>query len=110
MIHLFPSHASVAPVVGGASLRAAWPSRLTLTLAVIALMMGGVGCKGRGSDAGEGTTPDGEEEDVLTSMEDRVRCESVAPVTRGIDVNNDGWDDLLIGNGMVTSADDPDDL
>ena len=27
-----------------------------------------------------------------------------------VDINNDGWDDLLIGNGMVTSADDPDDL
>ncbi|MEZ6120735.1 MAG: hypothetical protein R3C28_29740 [Pirellulaceae bacterium] len=26
------------------------------------------------------------------------------------DINNDGWEDLLIGNGMVTSQDDPDDL
>ena len=27
-----------------------------------------------------------------------------------VDINNDGWDDLLVGNGMVTSKDDPDDL
>jgi hypothetical protein len=27
-----------------------------------------------------------------------------------VDINNDGWDDLLVGNGMVTSVDDPDDL
>ncbi len=27
-----------------------------------------------------------------------------------VDINNDGWEDLLVGNGMVTSADDPDDL
>lgn len=26
------------------------------------------------------------------------------------DINNDGWDDLLVANGMVTSADDPGDL
>lgn len=53
------------------------------------------GCKGRGGgDAtGDGTTP-GEEEPVLTSMEDRVRCESLAPVTRGVDVNNDGRADI----------------
>jgi hypothetical protein len=27
-----------------------------------------------------------------------------------VDLNNDGWDDLLVANGMVTSQDDPDDL
>ncbi|MCA9172416.1 MAG: VCBS repeat-containing protein, partial [Planctomycetales bacterium] len=27
-----------------------------------------------------------------------------------VDINNDGWEDLLVGNGMVTSKDDPDDL
>lgn len=27
-----------------------------------------------------------------------------------VDINNDGWEDLLVGNGMVTSVDDPDDL
>lgn len=27
-----------------------------------------------------------------------------------LDFNNDGWDDLLVANGMVTSADDPNDL
>ena len=26
------------------------------------------------------------------------------------DLNNDGWEDLLVGNGMITSADDPGDL
>ncbi|MCA9199885.1 MAG: VCBS repeat-containing protein [Planctomycetales bacterium] len=26
------------------------------------------------------------------------------------DINNDGWEDLLVGNGMVTSQGDPDDL
>jgi hypothetical protein len=27
-----------------------------------------------------------------------------------VDINNDGWEDLVVGNGMVTSEDDPDDL
>jgi hypothetical protein len=26
------------------------------------------------------------------------------------DLNNDGWQDILSGNGMITGAEDPDDL
>src|SRR5690606_3055951 len=54
-----------------------------------------VGCKNRGgSDAsGDGTTPE-EEEEVLSSMDDRVRCASLGPITDGIDVNNDGRADI----------------
>ena len=75
-----------------ASYRVRRPSLLCAALVLMAVSV--AGCKGRGGSdgTGDGTTP--EEEEVLTSMEDRVRCESQAPVTHGIDVNNDGRADI----------------
>jgi hypothetical protein len=62
----------------------------SLVLASVAI----AGCRNRGgSDAsGEGTTP--AEDEVLSSMDDRVRCASLGPVTEGVDVNNDGRADI----------------
>ena len=78
------------PFLRGGFLRGA--PTLCAVLVLTALSM--AGCKNRGGSdgTGEGTTPEGEE--VLTSMEDRVRCESLAPVSHGIDVNNDGRPDI----------------
>ena len=83
-----PAHMLHFPTSTVASYRVRRPSLLCAALVLMTVSV--AGCKGRGGSdgTGDGTTP--EEEEVLTSMEDRVRCESQAPVTHGIDVNNDG--------------------
>jgi hypothetical protein len=54
-------------------------------------------------NAGDGTFQD-------VSLHAQVTMGRWAWSSNFVDINNDGWDDLLVANGMVTSASDPGDL
>jgi hypothetical protein len=54
-------------------------------------------------NAGDGTFQD-------VSLDAQVTMGRWAWSSNFVDLNNDGWDDLLVANGMVTSATDPGDL
>jgi hypothetical protein len=54
-------------------------------------------------NAGDGTFRD-------VSFEAGVTMGRWAWSSNFVDINNDGWEDLLVANGMVTSAEDPGDL